>query len=68
MILREYSNLFLVVFVDKTNSNIALRVFRHFFSASIPKGRVALSVGHPRGTQSRYEIGCCVIPLGVCVS
>ena len=28
---------------------------------------MALSVGHPRGTQSRYEIGCCVIPLGVCV-
>ena len=24
-------NLSLVVFVDKTNSNIALRVFRHFF-------------------------------------
>ena len=28
--------------------------------------RVALSVGHPRGTHSRYVIGCCLIPLGIC--
>ena len=25
-----------------------------------------MSVGHPRGTHSRYVIGCCVIPLGIC--
>ena len=25
---------------------------------------MALSVGHPRGTHSRYVIGCCLIPLG----
>ena len=37
-----------------------------FFSASIREGRVALSVGHPRGTHSRYVIGCCLIPLGIC--
>ena len=37
-----------------------------FFSASIREGRVALSVGHPRGTHSRYVIGCCPIPLGIC--
>ena len=45
-------------FFDKTNSNIALRVFCHFFY-------VALNVGHPRGTHSRYVIGCCLIPLGI---
>jgi len=33
---------------------------------SIREGRVALSVGHPRGTHSRYAIGCCLIPLGIC--
>ena len=27
---------------------------------------MALSVGHPRGTHSRYMIGCCVIPLEIC--
>ena len=27
---------------------------------------MALSVGHPRGTHSRYVIGCCLIPLGIC--
>ena len=37
-----------------------------FCSASIREGRVALSVGHPRGTHSRYVIGCCLIPLGIC--
>ena len=37
-----------------------------FFSASIREGRVALSVGHPRGTHSHYVIGCCLIPLGIC--
>ena len=26
---------------------------------------VALSVGHPRGTHSRYLIGCCLIPHGI---
>ena len=25
-----------------------------------------MSVGHPRGTHSRYVIGCCLIPLGIC--
>ena len=25
-----------------------------------------MSVGHPRGTHSRYVIGCCVIPLEIC--
>ena len=25
----------------------------------------ALSVGHPRGTHSRYVIGCFLIPLGI---
>ena len=25
-----------------------------------------LSVGHPRGTHSRYVIGCFLIPLGIC--
>ena len=35
-------------------------------SASIRKGHVVLSVGHPRGTHSRYVIGCCLIPLGIC--
>ena len=24
-----------------------------------------MSVGHPRGTHSRYVIGCCLIPLGI---
>ena len=48
-----------------SNSNIALRVFLHFFSASIREGRVALNVGHPRGTHPRYVIGCCLIPLGI---
>ena len=33
---------------------------------SIREGRVALSVGHLRGTHSRYVIGCCLIPLGIC--
>ena len=37
-----------------------------FFLASIREGRVALIVGHPRGTHSRYVIGCCLIPLGIC--
>ena len=37
-----------------------------FFSASIREERVALSVGHPRGTHSRYVIGCRLIPLGIC--
>ena len=37
-----------------------------FFPASIREGRVALSVGHPRGTHSRYVIGCCPIPHGIC--
>ena len=32
----------------------------------IREGRMALSVGHPRGTHSRYVIGCCLIPLGIC--
>ena len=27
---------------------------------------MALSVGHPRGTHSRYVIGCCLIPLEIC--
>ena len=27
---------------------------------------MAQSVGHPRGTHSRYVIGCCLIPLGIC--
>ena len=50
----------------KTSSNLALRVFLNFFSASIREGRVALSVGHPRGTLSCYVIDCCPIPLGIC--
>ena len=33
---------------------------------SIREGLVALSVGHPRGTHSRYVIGCYLIPLGIC--
>ena len=37
-----------------------------FCSASFREGRVALSVGHPRGTHSRYVIGCCLIPLEIC--
>ena len=37
-----------------------------FFSAPIREERAALSVGHPRGTHSRYVIGCCLIPLGIC--
>ena len=37
-----------------------------FCSASIREGRLALSVGHPRRTHSRYVIGCCLIPLGIC--
>ena len=37
-----------------------------FCSASIREGWVALSVGHPRGTYSRYLIGCCLIPPGIC--
>ena len=41
---------------------MVLRVFR--FSTSIREGRVALTAGHPRGTHSRYVIGCCLIPLG----
>ena len=28
---------------------------------------MAVSVGHPRGTHSRYVIGCCLIPLGIFV-
>ena len=59
-------NLSLVVFVEKTNSNIALRVFRHFFLPQFVKDAWPLSVGHPRGTHSRYAIGCCLIPLGIC--
>ena len=35
------------------------------FSALIREGHVALSVGYPRGTHSRYVIGCCLIPLGI---
>ena len=27
---------------------------------------MALSVGPPRGTHSRYVIGCCLIPLEIC--
>ena len=27
---------------------------------------MALSVGHPCGTHSRYVIRCCLIPLGIC--
>ena len=27
---------------------------------------MALSVGHPRWTHSRYVIGCCLIPLEIC--
>ena len=37
-----------------------------FCSASIREGRVALIVGHPRGTHSRYVTGCCLIPIGIC--
>ena len=37
-----------------------------FCSVSFREGRVALSVGHPRGTHSRYVIGCCLIPLEIC--
>ena len=32
---------------------------------SIREGHVALNVGHPRGTHSRYVIRCCLIPLGI---
>ena len=74
MILREFPfhwhifsrNLSVVVFVDKTNSNTRSPRLPLFCSASIREGRVALSVGHPRGTHSRYVIGCCLIPLGIC--
>ena len=44
---------------------ISLSASSAVFSASIREGRVALSVGHPRGTHSRYVIGCCLIPLGI---
>ena len=37
-----------------------------FCSASIREGRVALSVGHPCATHSRYVIGCCLMPLEIC--
>ena len=57
-------NLSGVVFVDKTNSNS--NSSPPFCSASIREGSVALSVGHPHGTHSRYLIGCCLFPLGVC--
>ena len=46
---------------------ISLSASYAIFSASIREGRVALSVGHPRRTYSRYVIGCCLIPLGICV-
>ena len=52
-------NLSVVVFVDKGNSNIALHVFRHYVLRQFAKD-------HPRGTHSRYVIGCCLIPLGIC--
>ena len=44
---------------------ISLSSSSAIFSASIREGRVALSVGHPRGTHSPYVIGCCLIPLGI---
>ena len=65
---RSFSrNLSVVVFVNKTNS----KQYRSprlppFCSTSIREGRVALSVGHPRATHSRYVIGCCLIPLEIC--
>ena len=41
--------------------------YRYLLSAlSLREGRVALSVDHPRGTHSRYVIGCCLILLGIC--
>ena len=36
------------------------------FFFCLREGRVALSVGYPRGTHSRYVIGCCLIPVGIC--
>ena len=59
---------FFFFFVDKTNRNISLSESSAIFSASFLEERVALSVGHPRGTHSRYVIDCCLIPLGICVS
>ena len=54
-------NLAVVVFLDKRNSKIALRVFPHFVLRHFVK-----DVDHPRGTHSRYVIGCCLIPLENC--
>ena len=47
-----------------TNQSLSYRLNAISFSASNREGRVALSVGHPHGTHSRYVIGCCLIPLG----
>ena len=58
-------NLSLVVFVDKKKQQYRSLRLPPFFSASIHERRVALSMGHPRGTHSRYVIGCCLIPLGI---
>ena len=43
----------------------SLRLPPFFSASSIREGRVALSVGHSRGTHSRYVIGCCLIPVGI---
>ena len=61
-------NLYVVVFVDKTKleKQYCSPRLPPFFCASIREGRVAQSVGHPRGTHLRYVIGCCLIPLRIC--
>jgi len=51
--------------VGEKTHRMSLSASSAIFSASIREGRVALSVGHPRGTHSRYVIGCCLIPLGI---
>ena len=59
-------NLAVVVFVDKRNSKNRSPRLPPFCSASFRGGSAALSVGHPRGTHSRYVTGCCLIPLEIC--
>ena len=63
---RQNSRLLLQLAAPLRDIVISLSASSAIFSASIREGRVALSVGHPRGTHSRYMIGCCLIPLGIC--
>ena len=49
-----------------STKRIAISLFVCFAILYFREGRVALSMGHPRGTHSRNVIGCCLIPLGSC--